>query len=69
MPGYIMLQEENPGIAIVVNTVILACAVILGNRRHGGLCTKSAQWSFSHANLALRLTVAFNARAQTEISL
>jgi len=23
MPGYIMLQEENPGIAIVVNTVIL----------------------------------------------
>jgi len=26
MPGYIMLQEENPGIAIVVNTVILgAC--------------------------------------------
>jgi len=64
-----MLQEENPGIAIVVNTVILACAVILGNRRHRGLCTKSAQWSFSHANLALQLTVTFNARAQTEISL
>jgi len=36
---------------------------------HGGLCTKSAQWSFPHANLALQLMAAFNARAWIEKNL
>jgi len=79
VPGLscLLLSLGLQRITITVNTVILgvcrdfwqlprSCvtAVIIG-----GLCTKSAQCSFSDAGLALQLTAASTAMAQAEIIL